>query len=111
MLGGYVKTRIEDDARFLRESKVRLERAVTTPDGPEGRALAVIAGAGSSTVHPALFQTEMKAVFEVLGRRPSITPPIGGLVTAGVHAITRGLYAIGSVLSSASGTAQERRGD
>ncbi|MGH8478595.1 MAG: hypothetical protein ACREXK_03200 [Gammaproteobacteria bacterium] len=98
VLGRYVKARIEDDARFLRESKVRLERAVTTPNGPEGRALAVVAWAVSSTVHPALFQAEMKALFEVLGRRPSITAPIRGGVTAVGDAIIKRFSAIGSAL-------------
>jgi hypothetical protein len=110
VLGRYVKTRIEDDARFLRESTVRLERAVAIPDGPEERAHAVIAWTVSSTVHPALVQTEMKALFEVLGRRPSITAPIGGWATAVWHAIVRGISATGSVLSLASGTPQDRRG-
>jgi len=75
VLGGYVKSRIEDDARILRESKVRLALAAAT-DGTEGRALAVIAWAGCSTVHPALYQTEVKVVSEAMRRRPAITVPI-----------------------------------
>jgi hypothetical protein len=111
VLGRYVKARIEADARFLRESKVRLERAMATPDCPEGGAHGVIAWTGSSTVHPALVPTEMKALFEVLGRRPSITVPIGGWATAVWHAMVRGISATGSVLSLASGTPQDRRGN
>lgn len=107
LLGRYVKARIEDDARFLRESKVRLVMAAAT-DSAEERALAVIVWAGCSTVHPALYQTEVKLVSEAMRRRPAITVPIWEWVTAIRQAITQG-GSIGPVPRCATGTPHDRQ--
>ena len=107
VLGRYVKARIEDDARFLRESNVRLAMVAAT--NAEEQALAVIAWAGCSTVHPALYQTEVKVVSEAMRRRPAITAPIWEWATAIRHTITQGTSAIGSVLPYANGTRQDRQ--
>jgi hypothetical protein len=108
VLGRYVKARIEDDARFLRESNVRLAMVAAT-DNAEEKALAVIAWAGCSTVHPALYQTEVKVVSEAMRRRPAITAPIWEWATAIRHTITQGASAIGSVLPYGNGTRQDRQ--
>ena len=108
MLGRYVKARIEDDACFLRESKVRLARAAATGSAEE-RALAVIRWAGTSTVHPVIYQAEVKALSEAMGRRPAITAPIWEWVTAIRKTITQGVSAIGLVSARASGTPEDRQ--
>jgi uncharacterized membrane protein len=74
----YVRARIEDDARFLRESLALLKHLNQQHwDAAEQRALAVIRWAGSSTIHPACYQSELVAMDNAL-KKPLITEFLDG---------------------------------
>lgn len=71
-ISDYVRYRLTDEERFLRESKARL--TLLRPDicgTVEQRALDVIRWTAGSTVHPARYQTVLKQLNGTLMRRPS----------------------------------------
>ena len=76
----YTRQRFVDEARFLREAKERL-RKLTQADNVhsiEQRAGDVIRWAANSTIHPALYQAEIKQLSATIGQRPSLTERLQG---------------------------------
>ena len=80
-LAAFVAARFEDDARALRESRARL-RAMSGHEGvgPEARLRDLLQWAGTSSIHPVLYQQELRAVIELFDERP---PPTSGLAELG----------------------------
>lgn len=71
--GAYVRARLLDDALYLDEVLIRLQRLKRKKDqSVEQRALGVIQWTAVSTVHPALYQTELRQLQSVLEKRPSL---------------------------------------
>ena len=84
MLSEYVKFRFVDEARFLRESRARLQQvSLMASDNPERCAMAMIGWAGSSTVHAVKYQAEMMYLSQVLADRPDLSQRAAKLAQEG----------------------------
>lgn len=80
-ISDYVRYRLADDARFLRESRALLAQLTREHcDTVEQRALDVIRWTAGSTVHPALYQSELFQLNEVLKQRPSLPERLEGVL-------------------------------
>ena len=71
MAGEYLRWRLDDDVRFLRETWLRLKAIRDAmPSDIEGAWERLISWLSTSTLHPVLYQTALREGLEVLGRRP-----------------------------------------
>lgn len=73
-VGDYVRSRLLDEALYLHECLVRIQR-LQRRDGEmvEQRALAVIRWTAGATVHPMRFQTDIESLNSILAQRPPLT--------------------------------------
>lgn len=78
VLADYVRARLEDDAWFLAELRLRLGQIDTNSEKSiEQKAAAVLAWTGTSPIYPALYQSELNALNTVMQARPGILARCG----------------------------------
>lgn len=69
----YLAWRRDDDLRFLREAELKLKSILQDPELPvEKAASRLLVWLSHSTLHPALYQAELRALCDTLGRRPDL---------------------------------------
>lgn len=74
----YLEWRRDDDLRYLHEALMRLERLCRDPAIPvEIVAQRLLGWLSTSTLHPAVYQTQLKSWVEIFGERPEIAENVG----------------------------------
>lgn len=86
-LAEYAKARFAEDARFLRECKVRLSSNLKGSSHIEGKVVDVIGWLASAPVHPVLYQDQMRRFNQVMSGRPLLGVRLREQVVQGATAV------------------------